>query len=74
MASAAGGWNGQAACTATGASAGGGIGRGSPPARPATARYTPGCTAMPQWLERTSTCSAPSSRQARQSTMPSVRE
>ena len=32
---------------------------------------TIGSTAMPQWLVRTSTCSAAGSRQARQSTMPS---
>ena len=32
---------------------------------------TTGSTAMPQWLVRTSTCSAAGSRQARQSTMPS---
>ena len=41
----------------------------------ATARQTLGCTAMPQWLVRTSTSSsAAGSRQARQSTTPSLFE
>ena len=40
----------------------------------AIARYTSGCTAIPMWLERTSTCSAFGSRHAFHATMPSVRE
>ena len=44
------------------------------PSAAATARKTSAFTAMPQWEERTSTFSACGSRQARQSTMPSLRE
>ena len=41
----------------------------------ATVRHAAGLTAMPQWLAAISTCSsAQGSRQARQSTIPSLRE